>query len=153
MSNSINKVFVGGHLGADPEMRLTPSGVAVMRMRLATNDAYFDASNKLIERTDWHDVALFGARAEGLSRFLKKGDAVVVEGVLRSSVYERDGKKTKRVEILAREVMLNGKKRVGPAVAAPPAPPAIPFEEEEPYSSETADELAPTGEQPLAANA
>ncbi len=150
MSNSINRAIVGGNLGADPEIRMTQAGVAVLRLRVATNQAYYDSSNKLVERTDWHDVALFGARAEGLARFLKKGDPVVVEGELRSSVYEREGKKTKRVEIVAREVMLSGRKR-GSASATPSAPPAMPFEEE-PYGDLPAD-LAPTGEQPAAAQA
>lgn len=151
MSNSINRVVIGGHLGADPEVRMTQGGVAILKLRLATNAVHYDASNNLVERTDWHDVTLFGARAEGLARILKKGEAIVVEGTLRSSTYEREGMKIKRVEVIARDVMLSGKKRggAGPSLAAPPA--AMPFEEE-PYAADGApfSDSATTGEQVVA---
>lgn len=146
MSNSINRVVVGGNLGADPELRMTQGGVAVLKLRIATNEAHYDQNNQLKVRTDWHDVALFGPRAEGLARILKKGESIVVEGALRSSTYERDGMKIKRVEVVAREVMLSGKKRNAPATfSAPPGP--MPFEEE-PYAGESVPlgELATTGE-------
>lgn len=146
MSNSINRVVVGGNLGADPELRLTQSGIAVLKLRIATNESHYDANNQLKVRTDWHDVALFGPRAEGLARILKKGEPVVVEGALRSSTYERDGMKIKRVEVVAREVMLSGRKKT-PATTftAPPGP--MPFEEE-PYAGEggSLGELSTTGE-------
>ncbi|MBL9021560.1 MAG: single-stranded DNA-binding protein [Myxococcales bacterium] len=151
MSNSINRVVIGGHLGADPELRVTQAGVAILKLRLATNAVHYDASNNLVERTDWHDVTLFGTRAEGLARILKKGEAIVVEGTLRSSTYEREGMKIKRVEIVARDVMLSGKRRgnAGPSIASAPA--AMPFEEE-PYAADGAplSELATTGEQVVA---
>ena len=145
MSNCINRVIVGGNLGADPEVRMTPSGVAVLKLRLATNEAHYDANNRLIERTDWHDVALFGARAEGLARVLHKGDRIVVEGALRTSMYERDGRKIKRVEVLARDVMLNGRRRGGEAATATPPPP-MPFEEPYVDDDSAAAEVATTGE-------
>lgn len=145
MSNSINRVFVGGNLGADPEVRMTPGGVAVLKLRLATNEAHYDANNRLIERTDWHDVALFGARAEGLSRILHKGDRVMVEGALRTSMYERDGRKIKRVEVLARDIMLSGRRRGGDT-ATPTPPPPMPFEEPYADADASGEEVATTGE-------
>ena len=79
MSNGINQVTLFGNLGATPELRFTSLGTPILKMRIATNDAYYDKDKKLVERVDWHDVAMFGARAEPLSRLLNKGDTVVGE--------------------------------------------------------------------------
>jgi len=118
MSNSINRVYLLGHLGAAPELRSTPTA-SVLRLRLATNESWIDRDKKLQERTDWHDVVLFGARAEGLARLLQKGDALLVEGNLRTSSYEKDGATRWRTEVVARDVCLTSRRRASPSPEAP----------------------------------
>jgi single-strand DNA-binding protein len=118
MSNSINRVYLLGHLGAAPELRSTPTA-SVLRLRLATNESWIDREKKLQERTDWHDVVLFGARAEGLARLLQKGDALLVEGNLRTSSYEKDGATRWRTEVVARDVCLTSRRRASPSPEAP----------------------------------
>ena len=104
MSDGMNKVILLGNLGADPELRYTSGGTAVMHFRMATNESYLDRNRELTERTEWHSIVMFGARAEGLSRVLSKGTCLLVEGSLRTSTYEKDGTKRYRTEIHARDV-------------------------------------------------
>lgn len=117
MSEGYNRVMLLGSLGADPEYRVTQGGQGVLNMRLATNESYFDKKqNKRVERTDWHTVVLWGARAEALSKFLAKGASIFVEGSLRTSSYDnREGVKVWKTEVVATNVILAGSKRDGAA--------------------------------------
>jgi single-strand DNA-binding protein len=127
MSNGTNRVTLFGNLGADPELRVTQGGQMVLRLRVATNEAYYDKEHKLIERTDWHDVVVFGSRAEGLARILTKGEALFVYGSIRYSNYEKEGVMRYRTEIIARDVGLSGKAKRGLS-----APPRVTLPSEEP---------------------
>lgn len=98
---SVNKVFIYGNLGADPEMRSTPSGTDVAQFSLATN-----RSVKIDEgyrsETDWHTVVAFDWLARRAGERLKKGHPVAVVGSLRPKTWtDAEGKPRKRVEIYA----------------------------------------------------
>ena len=113
MSEGLNKVILIGNLGADPESRFTSSGGMVLNLRLATNESWFDKETQSRkERTEWHSVVVFGARAEGLSKVLRKGGQICVEGRLQTTNWEKDGQKHYRTEIVANEVLLLGAKPV-----------------------------------------
>jgi len=119
MSDGMNKVMLLGNLGADPELRHTASGDAVLNLRIATTETWFDKESKSEKsRTEWHNVVLFGNRATALARILSKGSPVLVEGGLRTSSYEKDGVKRWKTDVYAREVYLLGRK---PASDAPHA--------------------------------
>lgn len=112
MSEGMNRVTLLGNLGLDPELKVAPSGLAILQLRMATNEQLWDKDTKTsTDKVEWHDVALFGARAEGLSKVLKKGDQLLVEGALRTTSWEKDGIKRSRTEILAKEIYFAGKKR------------------------------------------
>ena len=113
MSEGMNRVTLFGNLGADPELRATGGGQAVLKLRLATAERYKDNSGEWKERTEWHSVVVWGKRAEALARMLRKGSRVLVEGSLRTSSYEKDGQKVYRTEVSAREVILAGEARGG----------------------------------------
>lgn len=115
MSDGMNRVTLLGNLGADPDLRYTPTGVAVLSMRLATSESWRDKNKELQERTEWHSVVVFGNRAEGLARVLRKGSGVLVEGGLRTSSYEKDGQVRSRTEVHAREVIFTGRRLPPPA--------------------------------------
>ena len=101
-----------GNLGQDPELRYTQGGSAVLNMRLATTETYFDRDRNKKERTDWHNVVVWGKRAEALSKILGKGSSIFVEGSIRTSSFEgRDGQKRYRTEISARNIVLTGSGR------------------------------------------
>jgi single-strand DNA-binding protein len=122
MNDGMNKVILLGNLGATPDLRYTPAGVAVMSLRLATNESWRDKNKELQERTEWHSVVLWGARAEGLARLLSKGTGLLVEGSLRTSTYEKDGQTRYRTEIHARDVFFTGRRGGGPMREGPADP-------------------------------
>lgn len=109
MAEGLNKVMLLGNLGADPELRVTGGGQAVLKLRLATTETYLDRNNTRQERTEWHSVTMWGKRGEALSKFLTKGERIFVEGSLRTSSYEKDGEKRYRTEIVANNIILAGR--------------------------------------------
>jgi single-strand DNA-binding protein len=120
MAEGLNRVMLLGNLGADPELRVTGSGQSVLKLRLATTESYLDRNRVRQERTDWHNVVVWGKRAEALARILGKGSKLFVEGGSRTSSYEdREGNKRYRTEVVANNVILAGGNRgaAGPAGA------------------------------------
>ncbi len=114
MAEGLNRVILLGNLGADPELRMTNSGSAVLKLRLATSETYLDRNKQRQERTEWHSVIVWGKRAEALGKFLGKGDRLLVEGSLRTSSYDdKDGNKKYRTEVVATNVVLSGGGRSG----------------------------------------
>lgn len=109
MADGINRVQLLGNLGADPELRSTAGGQAVLKLRLATTESYLDNNRNRQERTEWHSCVVWGKRAEALSRFLTKGSLIFVEGGLRTSSYDdKDGVKRYKTEINVTNVVLCG---------------------------------------------
>jgi len=114
MAEGLNRVMLLGNLGADPELRYTQSGQAVLNMRLATTESYLDRNKVRQERTDWHNVVLWGKRGEALAKFLTKGSTLFVEGGLRTSSYDdKEGNKRYKTEIHATNIILAGRGRGG----------------------------------------
>lgn len=114
MAEGLNRVILLGNLGADPELRMTGGGTAVLKLRLATSETYLDRNKQRQERTEWHRVVVWGRRAEALGKFLTKGDRLLIEGSLRTSSYDdKDGNKRYTTEIIASNVVLSGGGRGG----------------------------------------
>ena len=111
MAEGLNRVMLFGNLGADPELRVTPGGQAVLKLRLATNESYLDRNNVRQERTEWHRVTVWGRRAEALGKILQKGDSLFIEGRLQTSSYEKNGEKRYSTEVVANNVVLPGRGR------------------------------------------
>jgi single-strand DNA-binding protein len=109
MAGGINKVFLIGNLGADPDMRYTPSGAGVCEMRIATNESWTDKSGQRQERTEWHKIVVWGKRAELCAKYLSKGRQCFVEGRLRTRSWEdKEGNKRYTTEIVATDVQFLG---------------------------------------------
>ena len=88
----VNKVIILGNLGADPELRSSPSGVTTCRRSIATSMNWTDkSSGEKKEKTEWHRVVFFGRSAEVIDQYLKKGQQLYIEGRLQTSKYEKDG--------------------------------------------------------------
>lgn len=122
MADGINRVTLLGGLCADPELRSTTGGQAVLKIRLATNESYLDKNRQRQERTDYHSIVVWGRRAEALSRILNKGSRILVEGAIRTSSYnDRDGNKRYKTEIIAQNIILCGGRSEGQRNEAPPA--------------------------------
>jgi len=119
MTQGLNKVMLFGNLGADPELRNTAAGAHVLSFRVATTEVYFDKQQQKQERTEWHQVALFGARAEPLAKLLHKGSRVLVEGRLQTTSYDKDGSKRYKTEVIATDLFLGSPAVSGPVVSGP----------------------------------
>ncbi|AHF03422.1 single-stranded DNA-binding protein [Marichromatium purpuratum 984] len=98
----INKVILVGNLGANPEIRHMPSGDAVANLRIATSESWRDrATGETRERTEWHNVAIFGKVAEVAKQYLRKGSKVYIEGRLRTRKFQgKDGQDRYTTEVV-----------------------------------------------------
>ncbi len=118
---AVNKVILVGNLGRDPEIRYTPGGKAVARFPVATGEVWTDAEGNRQERTEWHNIVVWGKQAETCSQYLSKGRQVFVEGSIRSRAYDdRDGNKRYITEIIGQRVQFLGGRGGEAGAAAPP---------------------------------
>ena len=110
MAKSVNKVILLGNLGKDPEVKYTPSGMAIARFTLATNERFKDKEGNWQDKTEWHNLVAFQRTAEIVGEYLKKGRTVYVEGKLQSSSWEdkETGQKKYKTEIIVNDLVLIG---------------------------------------------
>jgi single-strand DNA-binding protein len=133
MPGGLNRVLLLGDLSSDPEVYVTRSGQVVLTLRLGTPESYLDKDDVKRERVSYHHVVVLGKRADALSKVLRRGARVFVEGSLRTTPYEgRDGKKRTKTEVMASVVLFAGESAASPApfVAARPSLPvneSLPF--------------------------
>lgn len=110
----LNKAFVIGNLTRDPELRSLPSGIKVATLSVATNRVWKDKSGAKQESADYHNIVVFGAQAESVSQYLKKGNSLLVEGRMQTRSWDaKDGTKKYRTEIVADRIQF------GPRGGAP----------------------------------
>lgn len=108
---NVNIVILAGNLTADPELRYTPSGLAVAQLRLAINHRYKDSkTNEWREDVTFVDVDLFGKQAETAKQYLSKGRPVMIEGRLRLDQWEdkQTGAKRSRLKVVASRMQFLG---------------------------------------------
>jgi len=107
---SMNRAFLMGNLGADPEVRYTSSGGAVANFRIATTEVWNDRqSGERQERTEWHRIVVWGKQAEQCGEYLRKGRQVLVEGRIQTREWtDQQNQKRYTTEILADRVTFLG---------------------------------------------
>jgi len=106
---SVNKVILVGNLGRDAELRYTPGGAAVAKFSLATTETWNDKSGQKQERTEWHNIDIWGKQAETLTEYLRKGKQVYVEGRLQTDEYtDKEGIKRKSTKVRGDRIVLLG---------------------------------------------
>ncbi|MBS1154214.1 MAG: single-stranded DNA-binding protein [Proteobacteria bacterium] len=118
---SLNKVLLIGNLGRDPENRFMPSGGAVCNFSIATTDRFTDKSGQKQERTEWHNIVMYGKLAEIASQYLKKGSAVYVEGRLQTRKWQdkNTGADRYTTEIIADQMQMLGGRGQGGGQSGP----------------------------------
>ncbi len=117
MAASLNKVMIIGNLGADPEMRYTPSGSPVTNFRVAATRRWTGPDGEPREETEWFNVVAWDKLAERCNEYLRKGSRVYIEGRLRTRSWDGpDGQKRYRTEVVAQQMMmLDSRQREAPA--------------------------------------
>jgi single-strand DNA-binding protein len=107
---NINRVVLVGNLTKDPELRHTPSGTPVCKLRIAVNSRQKDgATGEWTDKPNYFDVTVWGNQGESCAQYLAKGRAVGVDGRLDWREWEaQDGSKRQAVEIIADSVQFIG---------------------------------------------
>ncbi len=117
--SSVNKVILIGNLGKDPEVRFTSGGQAVCQFSIATSEKWKNkTTSEWEERTEWHNIVVWGKQAELCKEYLSKGRTVYVEGRLQTRSWDdKEGKKRYTTEIVATTVRFLGGRKEGSAGA------------------------------------
>ena len=110
MAKGVNKVFLLGNVGKDPEMRATQGGMVIAQLTLATADRQKDQSGNWTDKTEWHNLVCFNRTAEIVRDYVKKGTQLYVEGKIQTRSWDdkESGQKKYRTEILVNELTLLG---------------------------------------------
>ena len=115
MAKGVNKVFLLGNVGKDPEIRATAGGMQVASFSLATADRAKDAQGNWADKTEWHNIVCFQRTAEVVRDYVKKGSQILVEGKIQTRSWDdkASGEKKYKTEILCNELTLLGGKGGG----------------------------------------
>jgi len=110
----VNKVILIGNLGKDPELRYTPGGQPVASFSLATTERWSDKNGQRQDRTEWHNIVVWGKLGELANQYLKKGRSAYIEGRITTRSWDdRDGNKKYRTEIVANQIQFLGSAQGG----------------------------------------
>ena len=97
---SFNKVILLGNLTRDPELRATANGSYICKIGLAVNRTYQTRDGERREETTFVDIDAFGKQAEVISKYMRKGRPLMVEGRLKLDQWESDGQKRSRLGVV-----------------------------------------------------
>lgn len=124
MARGINKVILIGNLGRDPEVRYTPTGMAVANITIATSEGWKDKNTgENVEKTEWHRVVMFARLGEIAGEYLRKGSKVFVEGRLQTRKWQdKSGQDRYTTEIIADSMQMLDSKGGGGSYADAAAP-------------------------------
>lgn len=126
---NLNKVFILGNLTRDPELRQTPTGQAVCSFGIATNRFYTDSAGQKQKQAEFHNIVAWGRQGEVVNQYLRKGQAILVEGRLQTRNWQdQQGVKHYKTEIVAERIQL-----------PPKGSSAGPMSDEEPQRQDSSD--------------
>jgi len=109
MPANINRVVLVGNLTRDPELRHTPSGMAVCNLRLAVNSRKKDETGNWVDKPNYFDVTVWGSQGENCAQYLSKGRPVAIDGRLEWREWETpEGAKRQAVDVVADNVQFLG---------------------------------------------
>src|SRR3954466_2078133 len=102
---NINRVVLVGNLTKDPELRSTPSGTSICKLRLAVNTRRKDQSGQWTDKPNYFDVTVWGQQGENCARYLSKGRPIALDGRLEWREWETaEGHKRQEIDIIADSV-------------------------------------------------
>lgn len=94
-----NSITLMGRIGKDPEFKTLQGGENVVNLSMATSETYKDKSGEKKQITEWHSLTAWGEKAEMLSKYVKKGDLLMIDGKLTYQKWEKDNVKHERAVI------------------------------------------------------
>ena len=120
MAKGVNKVFLLGNVGKDPEIRATQGGMQIATFTLATAERTKGQDGQWTDKTEWHNLVAFQRTAEIVRDYVKKGTQVFVEGKIQTRSWDdkESGQKKYRTEILVNELSLLGGRGEGASSGA-----------------------------------
>lgn len=131
--SGVNKALILGRLGKDPELKYTQSGTPYVRLSVATSEQWTDKqSGQRQEKTEWHNVTVWGRPAENCQQYLVKGSQVYVEGKIQTTQYQKDGQTRYATGITAQSVQFLG----SPQGGGSPAPGYVPSQNPQGYQQQ-----------------
>ena len=105
---TLNRVYLIGSAGRDPEIRSTAEGTCVASLSLATSNRFKDKAGNWQDAAEWHNLVAFQRTAEVIRDYVKKGSPLHVEGRLQTRSWDKDGVKQYRTEIVVDNLILLG---------------------------------------------
>jgi single-strand DNA-binding protein len=129
MAKGVNKVFILGHVGKEPEIRTTSGGMTIASFTVATADRQKDAQGNWQDKTEWHNMVAFQRTAEIVRDYVKKGTQLFIEGKIQTRSWEdkESGQKKYKTEILINELSLLGTPGGSKATGSPTTPDAADY--------------------------
>lgn len=155
---NVNKVMLVGRLTKDPDIRTAGTGQQVASISMATNSYWTDKSNQRQERTEFHNVVLWGRLAEIAGQYLVKGAECFIEGRLQTRAYTgKDNIERRVTEIVAENMQLGAKPQGGGAASgqqrsggyAPQPSASRPAQSSAPMAGNAPQRPAPKQEMPI----
>ena len=129
----LNKAIIIGNLTRDPELKAIASGNKVCTFSVATNRTYKDSNGVRQEKTDYHNIVVWGKTAENVATYMKKGSQILVEGRMETRSWDDAATNTKkyRTEIIADTVQFGSKSTGNSSYQAPVSAQSSPSKKEE----------------------
>ena len=132
--SSVNKVFILGRLGKDPEIRYTADGKPIASFSVATSTYGKDTAGNKTEFTEWHRISAFSKAAEVVDKYVKKGDLIHIEGSLRTKKWtDANGQEKYATDIVVGRLNLLGSKQGGSEAPPPASEGGSNFEDDMPF--------------------
>ena len=151
---SVNKVILLGHVGRDPEVRYVAQGRPVASFSLATTERGFTNANgvQVPERTEWHNIVMWGRHAEVAEKYIRKGTQLYIEGQLRTRMWEdRNAIKHYVTEVYVDNFELLGRPRAEATPGQPMQQPGQPIQPTaQPQQQPMQQSAQPVQQQPFA---
>jgi single-strand DNA-binding protein len=144
LAGTVNRVILVGRLGKDPEIKYTPSGMAMATFSLATDENRKDSEGKWQSQTEWHNIVLWGKQAERAGEFLKKGRLIYVEGRLQTRTWEdqQGGGQRHMTQVIGdRFVMLGARTEGAETSASAPTSAPVPTQPDAPEHGPEEEDL------------
>jgi single-strand DNA-binding protein len=115
MAKGVNKVFLLGNVGKDPDIRTTGSGMTVASFSLATADRAKDSTGTWVDKAEWHNLVCFDKLADTVKNYVKKGSSIFIEGKITTRSWDdkESGQKKYRTEIIVNDLTFVGSKSDG----------------------------------------